>query len=42
MQYEESVSAKVQENEQLMLQLDEIKQELLLSKNQVGFTVLHQ
>jgi len=34
-QCEESVSAKVEEMEQLTLQLEETKQELLLTKHQV-------
>lgn len=34
-QCEESVSARVEETEQIKLQLEELQQELLLSKNQV-------
>lgn len=41
-QCEESVSAKVDEAEQLKLQLEEAQQELLLTKNQVCFIGLQQ
>lgn len=41
-QCEESVSAKVEEAEQLKLQLEEAQQELLLTKNQVCFTGMQQ
>lgn len=40
-QCEECVSVKVEETEQLKLQLEEAQQELLLTKKQVCFPALH-
>lgn len=41
-QCEEHVSMKAEETEQLKLQLEETRQELLLTKNQVCFPALQQ